>query len=126
MKQCKCLTSAKSNSLNVLDEMNIFWRPRKGIIYRSWCKGDNHVWKKALVRIHLGDKILDGTFKLYGSVYVIHVWSWNEKPKTLTLEKKYVKVMKSQTLVGPSQPTISGKTISYDVIISKGVPIFSS
>jgi hypothetical protein len=43
------------------------WKPRQGIVYKSWSKGDSHFGKSAVVKIiYTGEEYEDGTFSVNG------------------------------------------------------------
>lgn len=99
--------------------MNLFWRPREGLVYKSWTKGDAHVWKAAEVRIEMDGRFYDGTFMLKGEKCTLHLWHKGRKPTVLNLPRKKVKIKKKESVIGgePQGYTISGKRITYDVLV---------
>ena len=97
---------------------SVFFRPQKRMVYRPWIRGDEHTWKQAPAKIHQGNIVLDGTFSIRedGSC-VIHLWHRGKRPAELTLPRRSVKTTKRTDAVAGAQPTLWGKTITYDVTI---------
>ena len=43
------------------------WKPKQGLVYKSWFKGDSHFGKNAVVKIiYAGKEYEDGTFRVNG------------------------------------------------------------
>jgi hypothetical protein len=49
------------------------WKPKEGIVYKSWYKGNSHFGKSAIVTILFENKQYEGTFKVHNETCEIRV-----------------------------------------------------
>jgi hypothetical protein len=74
--------------------------------------------KSAHVKIHIGDKIFDGTFMVKHDAYVIHLWEPGHRPKELAFPRDSVKIKKREKKgLGSQGYALTWHTITYDVYV---------
>ena len=110
------LLAEKSNSCSVI--LNLFWRPRQGLIYRPWSKGDEHTGKSAEVKIRMDGRTYNGHFhgerkNLYSSSL-----DYPQTTRSLELPSGRVKIKKRETTTVGEQPILYWKTITYEVFVN--------
>jgi hypothetical protein len=60
------------------------WKPREGLVYKSWTKGDSHFGKSATVKIVYEDKEYIGTFRVKDGKCEIRIGKGQNKFKLIT------------------------------------------
>jgi hypothetical protein len=94
------------------------WKPRKGIVYKSWHKGDSHFGKEATVTILLDDKEYKGTFNVQNDSCEIRIgegiWKWS-------LNRGDLKLHNVRKLVTPVENVLFKKEVKHiDSISTRG------
>lgn len=60
------------------------WKPREGLVYKSWTKGDSHFGKSATVKILIDNKEQIGTFSVKDGKCEMRIGKGQNKQRIMT------------------------------------------
>lgn len=94
------------------------WKPRNGVVYKNWYKGDTHLGKSATVKIIYNKKEQEGTFRISNRTCEIRIGKGYNKLKLFTpvenvVFQKKIKQIDTIWKGGLGQNGYYGKDIQY-------------
>lgn len=94
------------------------WKPRNGVVYKSWWKGDSHFGKSAEVTIIYKKKAQKGTFRVHNGICQVRIGKGHNKIRLFTpvdnvTFKKQQRKIDSIWKGGLGQNGYYGKEIQY-------------